>query len=728
MRKKSFVRARLVLAVGVALAGASLAPATIGAPAAPPAVKISGNDIGGTVMGPKGPEAGVWVIAETNELPTGYAKMVVTDDQGRFVIPELPKAEYQVWVRGYGLVDSAKVPAHPGKQLALTARAAPTAAAAAEYYPGVYWYSMLQIPPANDFPGTGEKGNGIPEVMKTQAYWVDSIKNSCQSCHALGSQWIRHGTHGLGQFHSSYEAWARRTQSGQAMINMALTLGRIGPEKGLKLFADWTDRINAGELPFDKPERPQGVERNVVITSWNWSTPYYYLHDAVSSDKRNPTVNANGRIYGSPEESTDNIPWLDPVRNTTGFITHPVDKDAPSSRQLPMQPSAHWGEDPIWDGHSSIHNPMLDEKGRLWITARFRADDNPAFCKEGSSLPSAQVAPQKASARQLAMYDPKTKKWTNINTCFSTHHLYFAHDRNNTLWTSAGGPQSGVVGWLNTRMFDATGDEQKSQGWTPLILDTNGNGKRDDYTEANQPMDPTKDRRIMAAFYGVQPSPVDDSIWGQAMDVGFTRIDQPGYLLRMVPGPDPTHTALTEIYLPPDGIYGSRGVDLTSDGVMWTVFSSGHMGSFDRRKCKGPLNGPAAATGKHCPEGWTIYKFPGPQFKGVDDKGAADHAYYIWVDRENTLGLGRDVPIAELNGGESLLAIVNGKFVNLHVPYPMGFFTKNVDGRIDNPKAGWKGRAVWTSSGTRTVFHNEGGTQNYPKVYKFQVRPDPLAH
>jgi hypothetical protein len=152
------------------------------------------------------------------------------------------------------------------------------------------------------------------------------------------------------------------------------------------------------------------------------------------------------------------------------------------------------------------------------------------------------------------------------------------------------------------------------------------------------------------------------------------------------------------------------------------------MASFDRKKCKGPLNGPVAATGKHCPEGWTLYKMPGPQFKGLDPSGSANHAYYIWVDRYNTLGLGTNVPIASTNGGESLLAVVDGKMVDLRVPYPLGFFTKLVDGRIDDPNAGWKGKGLWTMSGTRTVFHNEGGTQNRPKVYKMQIRPDPLAH
>ena len=189
-----------------------------------------------------------------------------------------------------------------------------------------------------------------------------------------------------------------------------------------------------------------------------------------------------------------------------------------------------------------------------------------------------------------------------------------------------------------------------------------------------------------------------------------------------------SETALTEVYLPPDGGYGARGLDLTTDGVVWTVLSSGHVASFDRRKCKGPLNGPTAITGKHCPEGWTMYPMPGPQFRDVKDLGSANHAYYIWVDRYNTLGLGANVPIASTNGGESLLAVVDGKLVDLRIPYPMGFFTKNVDGRIDDPNAGWKGRGLWTTSGTRTVFHNEGGTQNQPKVYKVQVRPDPLAH
>jgi hypothetical protein len=695
-----------------------------------PVVRISSKDIGGVVTGDKGPEAGVWVIAETKDLPTKFAKIVITDDKGQFVIPELPSATYQVWVRGYGLVDSPKVESRPGKLLKLKAVTAPSEKAAAEYYPGVYWYSMLEMPGKGDFPGTGDKGNGIAPTMKTQNAWVDTVKNMCQSCHALGTKGMREVPEIFSKLGDSSAAWAHRTQAGQAMPYMALALGSLGPEKTFSLFSKWSDRIAAGELPFAKPERPKGIERNAVYTMWDWASPKYYQHDAISTDKRDPRVNANGLIWGSPEESTDLVPTLDPVRHVASSVRHPyLDPKTPSSLDLAHGNSAYWGMEPIWDGHTSIHNLIMDESGKMWFAARIRPiGSNPDFCKTGSAHPSALVAPLKESFRQLSMYDPVTKQWNLINTCFSTHHVYFSDDVNNNLWTSAGPPMSGVVGWLNTKMYLETHDEAKSQGWTPLIVDTNGNGKRDEYVEAGQPLDPNKDKRVMAAFYGVMPSPVDDTIWGQTMDRGFSRVDQPGYIIRLKPGSDPANTALAEIYQPPEGTFGPRGIDLDLNGVVWTVLSSGHLASFDRRLCKGPLNGPTTAEGKQCAEGWKLYQFPGPQFKGLDESGSADHAYYVWVDRYNTLGLGPNVPIASTNGGEALLAVVNGKFVSMRVPYPMGFFTKNVDGRIDDPKAGWKGRGVWTTSGTRANFHGEGGKDAYPKVFKVQMRPDPLAH
>jgi hypothetical protein len=712
----------------VLIAVALLLARGAGAGAAEPAVGVSSDDIGGVVTGDSGPEAGVWVIAETRDLPTRFARIVVTDDAGRFVVPQLPRARYQVWVRGYGLVDSPKVEATPGRRLRLRAVTAPSERAAAQYYPGVYWYSMLQIPAASDFPGTGDAGNGIAPAMRDRHHWIDTLKNGCQSCHALGSQGVRVVPELFRRSGDSFSAWAHRTQAGQAMETMARVLGRFGAEGALKLFADWTDRIAAGELPFARPERPSGVERNLVVTMWDWSSPKHYLHDAISTDKRHPTVNANGLIWGSPEESTDLIATLDPVRNVAGSIRHPVrDPHTPSAAALPHSESAYWGMEPIWDGHASVHNLIMDEAGRLWFTARIRPATNPAWCKDRSGVESARIVPLAESTRQLSMYDPATRKWSLIDTCFSTHHLYFAGDADNTLWVSAGSPMSGVVGWLNTRRYLQTHDEVKAQGWAPLVVDVDGDGRRGAYVEADQATVPGRDKRVMAAFYGVMPSPADDAVWGQSMDVGLYGIDQPGYLIRLAPGADPARTSLAEIFRPPKEGFGLRGIDVDLNGVVWTALSSGHLASFDRRLCKSPLTGPGAAEGKLCMEGWTLYRFPGPQFRDVDPSGSADHAYYVWVDRYNTLGLGANVPIATTNGGEALVALVGGTLISLRVPYPMPFFTKNVDGRIDDPKAGWKGRGLWTTSGTRAPFHGEGGKDAYPKVYKFQLRPDPLA-
>ena len=710
-----FVGIAVALSVAVSLIGSTAQQAVS------ESIRIDDDDIGGVVTGPNGPEAGVWVIAETADLPTRFVKIVVTDDQGRYVVPDLPKATYSVWVRGYGLVDSPKVRTEPGKIVNLKSVVAPNAAAAAEYYPAIYWYAMLKVPDKSEFPGTGLGGNGIPVTLKSQAQWLDVVKtNGCYTCHQLGNKATRTIPKDLGHFTSSTEAWARRIVSGQAMTQMTNNIGRLDARRALALFADWTDRIAAGELPASKPTRPQGIERSVVVTLWDWAGPKDYLHDEVSTDKRNPRVNANGLIYGATEESRDLFPVLDPVSHKATQVKMPVrDPNTPSSKQNPMTPSPYWGDEPIWDSQTSMHNPMFDEKGRVWFTSRVGAPANPDFCKRGSDHPSARLFPVDQSNRHLSMYDPKTGKITLIRTCFPTHHLVFAEDADNTLWTSAGGPQSGVIGWLNRKMFEETGDEARSQGWTALILDTNGNGKRDDYVEPNQPLDPTKDKRVVAAFYGIAVSPVDGTIWGTVL--GF-----PGYVIRLNPGPNPPATALAEVFEPPFPGYGPRGMDVDRSGVVWTPLSSGHLASFDRRRCKGPLNGPTA-TGQHCPEGWTLHPFPGPQLQTVTDPGSAEATYYTWVDQHDTFGLGTNVPIATGNANEALLAFVNGKFVTLRVPYPMGFYTKWMDGRIDDPKGGWKGKGLWATYSTRAPFHIEGGKGTTSKVVKFQLRPDPLA-
>lgn len=155
--------------IGATMAGAAiLAVLALSSGAQQPAVQIDNDDIGGVVNGPNGPEAGVWVIAETKDLPTRFARRVVTDEQGRYVVPDLPKARYTIWARGYGLVDSAKVTAEPGRLVNLTAVPAPNEAAAAQYYPAINWYAMLSIPPESDFGGKSDIPAGV-----TRERWRD---------------------------------------------------------------------------------------------------------------------------------------------------------------------------------------------------------------------------------------------------------------------------------------------------------------------------------------------------------------------------------------------------------------------------------------------------------------------------------------------------------------------------------------------------------------------------
>ena len=159
-----------------------------------------------------------------------------------------------------------------------------------------------------------------------------------------------------------------------------------------------------GRVAQAKPPRPQGVERNVVVTTWDWADDKQYLHDLISTDKRNPTVNAYGPLFGSPEYATDIIPILDPVKNSVTNFHAPVrDADMPLSlgpghaaALKPLAPSAYWGNEQIWDTHINNHNSMIDEKGRLWLAAAVRGVKDPAFCEKGSDHPSAKVFPLEA--------------------------------------------------------------------------------------------------------------------------------------------------------------------------------------------------------------------------------------------------------------------------------------------------------------------------------------------
>ncbi len=698
-------------------------------------LQIGPDDIGGVVESESGGEAGVWVIAESKELPDTFRKIVVTDDDGRFLLPDLPEVTYRVWVRGYGLKESSPVEASLGQELSLAVEPASTQKEAAQLFPANYWYSLIEPPKNSEFPGTGPEGNGISPDLESQAAWIDVMKQGCQLCHQLGSRITREIDH-LDRFESHLAAWDHRVQTGQRGTSMNTRMNQFGRERALRMFAEWTERIAAGEVP-KAPPRPQGVERNVVLTMWEWASPTSYIHDEIATDKRQPTINAGGPVYGV-SAGHGRLVITDPTAAESTELEIPI-RDDPASvpsrfPQHMLQPSYYWSEELLFgtdpDGLADPHNPMMDGEGRVWMTSTVRGRDNPDWCKEGSSHPSAKYFPLTRSARQVSYYDPNTQEFALIDTCYGTHHLQFAEDEDDTLWFSGGGE---VIGWLNTKLFDETGNEQAAQGWCPAILDTNGDGKIGDYVEPNEPLDPALDKRMRPGAYGIIVNPVDGSIWA-ANTAPF-----PGRLVRLDPGDNPPETCIAEVYEPPsienpEAVaektgHAPRGIDVDRSGIIWTALSgSGHLASFDRSKCA-VLNGPTA-TGQHCPEGWTLYPAPGPQMKGVTDPGSADFHYYNWVDQFDTLGLGENIPIATGSGSDSLLALLpdTGEWVILRVPYPLGFFTRGLDGRIDDAKTGWKGRGLWANYGTHYNWHIEGGKGTPSSIIHFQLRPDPLAN
>jgi hypothetical protein len=295
-----------------------------------------------------------------------------------------------------------------------------------------------------------------------------------------------------------------------------------------------------------------------------------------------------------------------------------------------------------------------------------------------------------------------------------------------------------LVGWIDTRA-DLTSSPEAAQGWCPLVLDTNGDGRiTTGWTEPQQTIDPARDHRIRFACDQPAVAP-DGAVWCSAGGEGDDR------LVRLEIGVSPPETCKAEVYEVPRwrDVSGARGVDVDSSGVVWAgMAATDHLASFDRRTCT-TLNGPAA-TGPHCPDGWRFYQVPGPPFsiasptaggdvplRGALSARTTDLVHGTVVDRFDVLGLnrGRDVPMAELTNGDAILALLpeSGELVTLRVPYPLGFFARSLHGRVDNPSLGWKGRGLWSSYSSGAPWHIEGGPGVTSKVVKFQLRPDPLA-
>ena len=346
----------------------------------------------------------------------------------------------------------------------------------------------------------------------------------------------------------------------------------------------------------------------------------------------------------------------------------------------------------------------------------------PAFCQQGSSHPSAKAFPIAQSGRQMQLYDPKTKQVTTIDTCFGTHHLNF--DNNGVLWFTGGGP---VEGWFDTKVYDKTHDEQKAQGWTRVRprhqrqrqarrLRRARSADRSDEGQAHQ-------RAVLRR--GAES--------GRRIDLGIGA----GHA-RLARSPGAGTESAGDRAL--GSLRGARGTTRRRAGrdsrrAAWTwtaTASSGPCCRADSWRASIAASARVRSTGRRPPAS-TVPK-AGRSIRCRDrttrarsTPASADSAYYNFVDRFDMLGLGKDIPLATGNESEGAARAGGREVHDLPRALSDGLLRKGIDGRIDDAKAGWKGKGIWTSVSTRAPFHMEGGRGTTSKLVKFQVRPDPLA-
>ena len=557
--------------------------------------------------GRDGPEAGVWVIAETTDLPTRMIKSVVTDDQGRYVIPDLPKANYEVWARGYGLVDSRQDHERARQDRQHHRRAArrtrPPRPSIIRRSTGMRC-SRFRTRACSPAPGRtatachrDEDPGAVARPGQDQRLlWLPPARQQGDAHHPEGTRHLQELGRGLGAAHPVRPGDGQHGRRASAAQDTKHAIAN---------FANWTDRIAAGELPFAKPRaaarrRAQHRRHPVGLGRSQGLSARPGLDRQAQADRQ--CLWQDLRRHRGRARNTSRCSIRRTIAPTT--VKMPVrDPKWPSTKSDTMAPSPYWGDEAIWDSQTSTHNPMMDEKGDVWFTSRVGKPDQPGLLQAGIGPSFGEGVPDQGSpTRHLAVYDPKTGKTKLIRTCFSTHHLVFAEDANNTLWISAGGAAQGVIGWLNRKMYEETGDEAEGPGLDP-----------DRHRHQRQ----RQARRLCRAEPAGRSRPRTSASTPASMVSASTRPTArsgarcwaiPGYIVRVDPGSDPSKTALAEIYEPPSPGYGPRGFDIDRNGVAYVPLSSGHMGAFDRRKCKGPLNGPQAAEGKLCPEGWTLYR------------------------------------------------------------------------------------------------------------------------
>ena len=564
-----------------------------------------GGIITGTVQGPKGPEAGVWVIAETKDLLTRLHQD--RSHRRSRALPGSRSARRELQGLGArlrpGRFDAHRDETRRATAVTLKAAAAKTPQEAAKVYPGNYWLSLLEPPAKSLFPGTGPtpQGNGTGTRMLIQNHWINSLKSDCNFCHQLGNQLTRtldDVFEAKPELKTHAEAWEWRLGVGVRGTNMYSVLTTQGKETSLKTFSDWTERIANGEVP-PAPPRPKGIERNIVATLWDVGDDHSFMHDQISTDKNHPTVNGGGP-HVRRQRRTRSTGLAGPARKQHLRHRHPdARSQGESSLALPrpqspvdvlghgapvVQPALRSGRSA--QSHDRQQGPRVDDF----------EDPRQRRPRPGAAIPKTNTptgSRSRTAAARPPIYDPKTQKFTLIDTCFSTHHLQFDNDPDETVYfNELSGP---IVGWIDTKVYDAnprraerpsagagkcstpTATEKSPSRGTSFAVrrggedsvlydgDTAGGGTRERRAQRGT-QTPVRSQTGYAGQLQpvlVIPSPVDDSVWGISEPY-------PGLLVRMQRGNNPPVSCKTQIFRVPEPGFDPRGVDIDSNGVVWT--------------------------------------------------------------------------------------------------------------------------------------------------------------
>jgi streptogramin lyase len=433
------------------------------------------------------------------------------------------------------------------------------------------------------------------------------------------------------------------------------------------------------------------------VSQWDWGFPESFVHDLISTDKRNPSLYGYGKVYGVDRTGGGRLLILDPMKNTTSWLqVEPKDKSHGYSLTKDYyhgaeEEQAYVGEDREW--MASPHNSMMDENGRMWMTTQIRAggkDFYPTWAKntivtDTKDPASVDLAYKILAARgnnmQLGYFDTKTSKFVSVDTGYNTHHLQL--DWQGRIWTDGGGSAAGM---LDTKKLDFNNIEgtQVAAQKTYMRVDTESG------------------KMIPGTGYGEAVSPIDGTVWYSSPSAGGV-----GNKLYMI---DPKTDKITDYQLPAPGRF-AHGIDFSSDGNVWVSLGSGQLGRFNRKTSE-----------------WKFWDNPGVKFKGTGaETGTTDFPYYLWVDQFDVSGLGKDTVFVTGSASDAMFVFDPKKetFSVFHIPYPMPYYARGLDGRVDDAKAGWKGRGLWMtySSYLPRFTETRSGTVNH-----MQIRPNPLAN